>query len=89
MTSKITISIDEELLEYLDRKTDNRSKFISDLVRSQAQKDFSAELEAAYIDQEKDPEFQEEIKLWDSVSGDGIEEELSADTGSAACKQNA
>lgn len=72
MTSKITISIEASLLEYLDSKTDNRSKFINELVRSQAQKDFELELESAYIDQENDPEFQAEIKLWDCVSGDGI-----------------
>ena len=72
MAAKITISLDESLIEFIDQRTNNRSKFISELLSQLKQKEFEAELEKAYIDQENDPEFQQEIATWDCVAGDGL-----------------
>ncbi|WP_019506322.1 hypothetical protein [Pleurocapsa sp. PCC 7319] len=72
MAAKITISLDESLIEFIDQRTNNRSKFISELLSQLKQKEFEAELEKAYIDQENDPEFQQEIAAWDCVVGDGL-----------------
>lgn len=72
MVAKITISLDESLIEFIDQRTDNRSKFIAELLSQLKQKEFEAELEQAYIDQENDPEFQQEIAAWDCVAGDGL-----------------
>ena len=72
MAAKITISLDESLIEFIDQRTNNRSKFISELLSQLKQKEFEAELEKAYIDQENDPEFQQEIAAWDCVAGDGL-----------------
>ncbi len=72
---KITISISDRAFEYLNSTTDNRSKFINDLIERQEQLNFEQRLEQAYIDQEQDPEFHLEKQLWECVSGDGIDED--------------
>ena len=71
---KIGISISDRTLKYLDSHTDNRSAFIEMLVEEQRKKDFQAELEADYAELEQDPEFQEEVKAWDCVAGDGLDD---------------
>ena len=73
MTKKIAISLSDRIFEYLEEVTDNRSAFIENLIAQQQEKDFASKLEQAYIDQENDSEFQEEIALWDCTVGDGID----------------
>ncbi len=73
MTQKIAISLSNSTFKYLEQVAENRSAFIEDLIIQQQKKDFAKNLEQAYIDQENDPEFHEEIKLWDSTAGDGID----------------
>ncbi len=70
---KITISISDRALNYLNDIADNRSKYINDLIELQERIDFEKRLEQAYIDQEQDSEFQLEKQLWECVSGDGID----------------
>lgn len=69
---KIGISISDRSFEYVNSVTDNRSKFINDLIELHEQMTLEQRLEQAYIDQELDPEFQIEKQLWECVSGDGI-----------------
>jgi predicted CopG family antitoxin len=70
---KITISISDRAFEYLNSATDNRSKFINDLIERQEQLNFEQRLEQAYIDQELDPEWQLEKQLWECTNGDGLD----------------
>lgn len=72
MTKKIAISLSDYAFAYLNEVTDNRSAYLENSIFQQQQKDFEAKLEQAYIDQENDPEFHEEIAAWDCTTGDGI-----------------
>ncbi len=74
--AKISVNIDDRVLEFLDRTTDNRSKYINDLIAKEKQKAFEDELRAAYRDQENDPEFHQEVEAWDCVAGDGLDDSV-------------
>jgi hypothetical protein len=75
MTIKISITLDEEVVSFIDSQGNNRSKIINDfLIKAQKQK-LKADLKAAYIDQNNDPNFWSEFELWDSTIGDGLDEQ--------------
>lgn len=74
MTQKITISLEDNVYQYLQAKTKNRSAYINDLIAKQKQEEEEGLLEQAYIDQENDPEFHSEKQLWECTLGDGIED---------------
>lgn len=74
MSKKIAVSISDRNFEYLNQVTNNRSAFIDNLIAKQQQKDLETRLEQAYIDQENDPNFHQEIADWDCTIGDGINE---------------
>ena len=75
MTKKISISVDEKLLEYVDRESKNRSAFINKCIEEVRQNHKKEALKAAYLDQEQDAEFWSEFELWDNTIGDGIGEQ--------------
>lgn len=74
MAQKISITLDEDVLAFIDSQTTNRSKLInrvfSDLKKRQALK----ELEQAYIEQANDESELAEIELWELTVGDGLDE---------------
>lgn len=72
MSKKVSITLDDEVLDFVDRMASNRSSFINDLLRQEKRRIFMAELEDAYKDQASDPEFQEEVSVWDVAVGDGL-----------------
>lgn len=72
MTQKISITIDDETLEFIDARTNNRSQFINALILQEKDKVLRAELKNAYIEQSLDSEFQQEVATWDEAVGDGI-----------------
>ncbi|NCJ07604.1 hypothetical protein GS597_14020 [Synechococcales cyanobacterium C] len=72
MSKKVSITLDDEVLDFVDRLASNRSSFINDVLWQEKRKIFMKELEDAYKDQASDPEFQEEISVWDIAVGDGL-----------------
>jgi Arc/MetJ-type ribon-helix-helix transcriptional regulator len=72
MSKKVSITLDDEVLDFVDRLASNRSSFINDVLSKEKQRIFMKELENAYKDQANDPEFQEEIADWDITVGDGL-----------------
>jgi Arc/MetJ-type ribon-helix-helix transcriptional regulator len=72
MSKKVSITLDDEVLDFVDRLASNRSSFINDVLSREKQRIFMKELEDAYKDQANDPEFQEEIAVWDITVGDGL-----------------
>ncbi|MEM7761292.1 MAG: hypothetical protein AAF298_24660 [Cyanobacteria bacterium P01_A01_bin.40] len=74
MTAKISITLDDEIVEFIDSQGNNRSKTINSLLARAKQEKLQADLKAAYIDQNNDPNFWSEFELWDSTIGDGLDE---------------
>jgi len=75
MTAKISITLDDEIVDFIDSQGSNRSKTINSLLARAKQEKLKADLKAAYIDQNNDPNFWSEFELWDSTIGDGLDEE--------------
>ncbi|BAZ09475.1 hypothetical protein NIES4071_12830 [Calothrix sp. NIES-4071] len=79
MAKKVTITLDEDILAFVDKRaasngeTANRSGYINDVLSQHRRKVLEAEMIAALTEDANDPEYQEEIALWDCVVGDGIE----------------
>lgn len=76
LVGKISINLDDSSLKFLDETTENRSKYINDLIQQQKKKAFEAKLEADYREQSNDKQWQAEIKLWDSTAGDGLNDSV-------------
>jgi len=72
MSKKVSITLDDEVLDFVDQLADNRSSFINDILKKEKNRVFMKELEDAYKEQVNDPEFQEEISVWDVTVGDGL-----------------
>ena len=72
MSKKVSITLDDEVLDFVDRLASNRSSFINDVLSQEKRRILMKELEDAYTDQANDPEFQEEISAWDIAAGDGL-----------------
>jgi metal-responsive CopG/Arc/MetJ family transcriptional regulator len=72
MSKKVSITLDDEVLSFVDRLASNRSSFINDILWKEKRRIFMQELEDAYKEQVNDPMFQEEISLWDVTAEDGL-----------------
>jgi hypothetical protein len=73
---KITISLEEETLQFLDRTANgNRSSYINLLLSQQRRQALEAEMIAALLKDAEDPDYLAEIALWDGIVGDGIDAE--------------
>jgi hypothetical protein len=72
MSKKVSITLDDEVLNFVDRLAGNRSSFINGILWKEKRRIFMQELEDAYKEQVNDPMFQEEISLWDVTAEDGL-----------------
>lgn len=72
MSKKVSITLDDEVLDFVDQLTSNRSSFINDILWKEKKRILMKELENAYKEQVNDPEFQEEIVAWDVTVNDGL-----------------
>ena len=75
MKSKIAVSLDEELIAFLDEQAPNRSEYLNSLLVEQRSKVLKAQMIAALRADEEDAEYQAEIAAWDVVVGDGLDAE--------------
>jgi predicted transcriptional regulator len=72
MSKKVSITLDDEVLSFVDQLAKNRSSFINDVLWKEKRRIFMKELEDAYKEQADDPELQEETSAWDVTVGDGL-----------------
>jgi predicted transcriptional regulator len=72
MSKKVSITLDDDVLNFVDRLASNRSSFINAVLLQEQQRIFRQELGAAYQAQTHDPEFQTEMAVWDVTVGDGL-----------------
>lgn len=75
MSAKVSITLDEEVLEFVDRSSKNRSQFINEILSKAKKLQLLKELEDAYTELANEPEYQAEMELWDITVGDGINAE--------------
>ncbi len=75
MSAKVSITLDEEILEFVDRSSQNRSQFINEILSKAKKSQLLKELKEAYIELANDSEYQAETKLWDIAVGDGLDAE--------------
>lgn len=74
MKKKIAVTLDEDLVAFLDVQANgNRSEYLNTLLAQQRKLCLEAELIAALKDDFEDPDYQAEVAAWDSVAGDGID----------------
>lgn len=73
MSKKVSITLDDEILDFVDRLSTNRSSFINKVLREEKRRIFLEELADAYTDQENDPKFHQATTDWDVTVGDGLD----------------
>ena len=75
MAQKISITLDEEVLAFIDSQTNNRSQLINQVFNNLKKQQALKKLESAYIEQSQDEDEIAEIELWDIAIADGINDE--------------
>jgi hypothetical protein len=74
MKQKIAITIDQELLVFLDRQAQgNRSDYLNALLSQERQKSLVAAMITGLQEDLNNPEYQAEIAEWDQLAADGID----------------
>jgi Arc/MetJ-type ribon-helix-helix transcriptional regulator len=73
MSRKVSITLDDEVLQFVDQHTRNRSSFINALLLEEKRRIFMQELAKAYEQQENDLDFQQEISTWEVTVDDGLD----------------
>ena len=72
MARKISITLDEEVLAFIDSQTNNRSQLINQVFNNLKKQQALKSLESAYIEQSQDEDEIAEVELWDIAIADGI-----------------
>lgn len=76
MKQKIAVTLNEEIVAFLDAQANgNRSEYLNSLLTQERKRVLEAELIAALQQDVNDTNYQEEVAAWDSVVGDGIDAE--------------
>ena len=71
MSKKVSITLDDEILKFVDDLVSDRSSFINEVLWKEKKRIFVQELEDAYTEQANDPDFQREMFIRDITVGDG------------------
>lgn len=72
MSKKVSITLDDEVLDFVDQLASNRSSFINNILWKEKQRVLRKELTDAYTEQANDPEFQKELVVWEVAADDGF-----------------
>jgi hypothetical protein len=73
MKKEIIVTLDNEILDFVDQLAINRSSFINEILWKEKKRIFMQELENAYREQDRDADFQEEFAVWDITVGDSLD----------------
>lgn len=74
MKQKIAITLDDQLLVFLDLQAGgNLSEYLNQLLERERKRTVEAELMRALKEDYSDPEYLAEIQLWDAVVADGLD----------------
>jgi Arc/MetJ-type ribon-helix-helix transcriptional regulator len=73
MKQKVTLTLDQELIEFLDLQASNRSEYLNGLLREHRSKVLTEQIVAALQADLEDPDYQADIQAWDAVVEDGLD----------------
>lgn len=75
MKQKIAVTLDEQLVAFLDVQAGgNRSEYLNQLLAQERKRTIEAQTIAALQEDYADPEYLAEIQLWDAVVADGLDD---------------
>ena len=75
MKQKIAVTLDEQLVAFLDsRSNGNRSEYLNQLLVQERKRTIESELIRALQEDCSNPEYLAEIQLWDAVVADGLDD---------------
>ena len=75
MKQKIAITLDEQLVAFLDLHSGgNRSEYLNQLLVLERKRTIEAQLIKALQEDCSDPEYLAEIQLWDTAISDGLDD---------------
>ena len=73
MKQKVTLSLDEELIEFLDLQANNRSEYLNELLVQHRSQVLAHQIKTALQEDLSDPDYLSSIQDWDAVIGDGLD----------------
>jgi hypothetical protein len=73
MKQKVTLTLDRELIEFLDLQASNRSEYLNGLLRERRSKVLTEQIVAALQTDLEDTDYQADLQAWDAVVGDGLD----------------
>ena len=74
MKHKIVITLDEQLVAFLDLHSGgNRSEYLNQLLVLERKRTIEDQLIKALQEENSDPDYLAEIQLWDAVVADGLD----------------
>jgi hypothetical protein len=73
MKQKVTLTLDQELIEFLDLQASNRSEYLNGLLRERRSKVLMEQIVVALQADLEDPDYQADRQAWDAVVGDGLD----------------
>ena len=75
MRQKIAITLEQELVAFLDSQADgNRSEYLNTFLAKERKRTVEAELIKALQEDYSDLEYLAEIELWDAAVADGLDD---------------
>lgn len=78
MTYRTTITLDDEAATFLREKGgDNKSAFITQLLRAERRRVLQEAVLAANREEAHDADYQQELHAWDTTLNDGLTDDLS------------
>jgi hypothetical protein len=72
MSKKVSITLDDKVLDFVDQWASNCSSVINDILWKEKRRIFMKELRDAYKEQNNHPAFQAEISVGDVTAEDGL-----------------
>jgi hypothetical protein len=70
---KVTLSLDKELIEFLDLQANNRSEYLNELLVQHRSQVLAHQIKTALQEDLNDPDYLSDIQDWDAVVGDGLD----------------
>ena len=73
MKQKITLTLDKELIEFLDLQANDRSEYLNELLLQHRSQMLANQMIAALQEDLSNSDYLSDIQDWDAVVGDGLD----------------